>query len=165
LPGELGQPYELHENCRNTVRIAEHCAALVGYQNRYRDGAPVGDAPEIVRVRTLAEALKEAGKRVRLLCMPNQGGLEMSQVAVLAPGFTERHWPAHFDTIPLTQSFEQWRRAECVLIASWSRFKGLEADAIVIIEVPTKDETHVDANRYVARSRAKHLLTVIEVGP
>lgn len=163
LPGELGQPFELLENCRNTVRIGEHCAALVGYENRHRDGAPVGDAPEIVRVRTLAEALKEAGRRVRLLCMSNQGGLRMSQVAVLAPGFTEKSWPAHFDTIPLTKSFDQWRRNECVLIASWSRFKGLEADAIVIIDVPAKDPCHVEANKYVARSRAKHLLTVIEV--
>jgi hypothetical protein len=163
LPGELDRPYELHENCRNTVRIAEHCAALVGYENRYRDDAPVGDAPETVSVRTLAEAFKEAGRRVRLLCMPNQGGLQMSQVAVLAPGFTEKSWPAHFETIPLTKSFDQWWRKECVLIASWSRFKGLEADAIVIIEVPTKGDAHIDANRYVARSRAKHLLTIIEV--
>jgi DNA helicase IV len=62
-----------------------------------------------------------------------------------------------------TRSFEQWRRSECVRIASWSRFKGLEADAIVIIEVPSKDGVNVDANRYVARSRAKHLLTIIEV--
>ena len=163
LPGELGQPFELPENCRNTVRIAEHCAALVGYENKYRDGAPVGDEPEMLRVRTLADAFREAGKRVRALCMPNLGGLKMSQVAVLAPGFTEKKWPAHFDTIPLTKSFEQWNREECVLIASWSRFKGLEADAIVIIETPSSDDAKDKANRYVARSRAKHLLTVIQV--
>ena len=145
------------------MRIAEHCAALVGYENRYRDGAPVGDAPETVRVRTLAEAFKEAGRRVRLLCMPNQGGLKMSQVAVLAPANRERSWPWNFETIPLTKSLEQWRRGESVLIVSWGRFKGLEADAVVIIELPPKDDPHLDANRYVARSRAKHLLTIIEV--
>lgn len=164
VPGELGRPYELQENCRNTVRIAEHCAGLAGYENRCRESAPVGDAPVIVRTRTLSAAFKEAGKRVRLLCMKNQGGLKMSQVAVLTPGFTERHWPAHFDTISLTQSFDEWRRGTGVLIASWSRFKGLEADAIVIIEAPAKDNTYVNANKYVARSRAKHLLIVIEVG-
>lgn len=163
FPGELGKPFELPENCRNTVRIAAHCAALVGYENRYREGAPIGDEPEIVRVRTLADALREAGRRVRSLCMPNLGGLRMSQVAVLAPGFTERKWPVNFDTIPLTKSFEQWGRDECVLIASWSRFKGLEADAIVIIEMPPIDDVKEDANRYVAHSRAKHLLTIIEV--
>lgn len=163
LPPELGRPYELHENCRNTVRIAEHCAALGGYENRCREGAPAGDAPETVKARTLTEAFREAGRRVRLLCMMNQAGLKMSQVALLTPGFTEKYWPTHFDSIPLTQSFEKWRRGEGVLIASWSRFKGLEADAIVIIEAPMKDKAYVNANRYVARSRAKHLLTVIEV--
>lgn len=163
LPGELGQPYELPVNCRNTIRIATHCASLVGYENQVRDGAPMGDEPEIQRVRTLADAFREAGKRIRALCMPNLGGLKMSQVAVLAPGFTEKKWPAHFDTIPLTKSFGQWGQGECVLITSWSRFKGLEADAIVIIETPMDDDAKENANRYVARSRAKHLLTVIEV--
>ena len=163
LPGELGKPFELPENCRNTARIAAHCAALVGYESKYRDGAPMGDEPEIMRVNTLADAFREAGKRVRVLCMPNLGGLRKSQVAVLAPGFTEKKWPVHFDTIPLTRSFEQWSRDECALIASWSRFKGLEADAIVIIETPANDDAKRNANRYVARSRAKHLLTIIEV--
>jgi hypothetical protein len=96
--------------------------------------------------------------------MSNQGGLQMSQVAVLAPGLTEKSWPAHVATsIPLTKNFEEWRRNGAVLIASWSRFKGLEADAIVIIEAQTKDNANLDANRYVARSRAKHLLSIIEV--
>ena len=37
------------------------------------------------------------------------------------------------------KNFEQWARGECVLIASSSRFKGLEADAIVVTETPSKD--------------------------
>ena len=48
---------------------------------------------------------------------------------------------------------------------SWARFKGLEADAIILIETDTSDTLRSRANRYVARSRAKHLLTIIEVGP
>lgn len=162
VPAELGHPYDLMENCRNTVRIGQHCAALVGYEARSREGAPMGDDPETVTVRTLPEAFKEAGRRVRLLCKQDQGGLKMSQVAVLTPGFTERYWPTSFDTVPLTQDFDVWRRGAGVLIASWSRFKGLEADAIVIIEAPTRDG-YGNANQYVARSRAKHLLTAIEV--
>jgi hypothetical protein len=46
--------------------------------------------------------------------------------------------------------------------ASWSRFKGLEADAIVIIETAGDNDARERANRYVARSRAKHLLTVVQ---
>lgn len=94
--------------------------------------------------------------------MPNAGGLNPSQVAVLAPGDSERQWPEDFQTVPITRDFDAWSRRKGVLLASWSRFKGLEADAIVIIETPSDDDARERANRYVARSRAKHLLTVIQ---
>ena len=87
----------------------------------------------------------------------------MSQVAVLAPGFSSGDWPDQFGAIPATKSFEEWDGNKGVLIASWHRFKGLEADAIVTIETPARDDARERVNRYVARSRAKHLLMVIVV--
>ena len=65
--------------------------------------------------------------------------------------------------MPLTRNFDQWRKNKGVLLASWSRFNGLEADAIVTIEIPGIDDGRENANRYVAHSRAKHLRTVIQV--
>ena len=50
---ELGESYELPEHCSNTVRIAENCAPLVGQETRSRDGVPVGDEPEVVRIIVL----------------------------------------------------------------------------------------------------------------
>jgi DNA helicase IV len=50
------------------------------------------------------------------------------------------------------------------LTTSWARFKGLEADAIVIVEMMAQDSAQERANRYVAESRAKQLLTVVQVG-
>jgi len=163
IPSELGPAFELPVNCRNTIRIAEHCAGLVNQPNKVRDGAPMGDAPEFVRATNISNAFQLAGKRVREWCMPNAGGLKPHQVAVLAPGNTERDWPANFQTVPVTKDFDSWRKGKGVLIASWARFKGLEADAIVIVEIVAPDTDHERTNRYVARSRAKHLLTVIQV--
>ena len=162
LPDELGPPYPLPTNCRNTVRIAAHCAALVGHDNQTREDAPRGEEPEIISVATLREAVRAVGKRIRELCLRNRGGLKPSQVAVLAPASVEELWPKQFATIPLTRDFEEWRQDEGVLIATWGRFKGLEADAVVIIETPMRNEARETTSRYVARSRAKHLLTVIE---
>jgi hypothetical protein len=150
-------------NCRNTVSIAEHCAGLVNQQNKVRDGAPLGDKPEFLRAQGLRDAFQMAGKRVREWCMPNFGGLKPSQVAVLAPGGTNREWPKDFQTVAIARTFEGWRENNGVLLETWNRFKGLEADAIVIIETASEDDARERANRYVARSRAKHLLTVVQV--
>ena len=81
---------------------------------------------------------------------------------MLAPGFSSDDWPAQFGAIPATNCFEEWSEDKGVLIASWHRFKGLEADAIVMIETPVREDASERVNRYVARSRAKHLLSVVE---
>lgn len=164
LPEELGEAYELPENCRNTARIAAHCAALVGHEHRVREGAPLGDEPRIERVESVAEAFRAAGKHVRSLCMTPQSGLARSQVAVLAASATQQQWPESLGGVRLTRDLDEWQRGHAVLLDTWGRFKGLEADAIVLIETPVRDRKWQAINRYVARSRAKHLLTVIEVG-
>ena len=95
--------------------------------------------------------------------MPDLERLGFSQVAVLAPGISSVDWPDQFAAIPAKMSFEEWGEDKGVLIASYYRFTGLEADAILTIEMPVKDDARERVNRYVARSRAKYLLMVIEV--
>ena len=78
-------------------------------------------------------------------------------------GSTVPEDPDRFGGVPLTRDLDEWRRGDAVLLDTWGRFKGLEADAIVLIETPMRNPKWRATNRYVARSRAKHLLTVIEV--
>ena len=162
LPSELGPPYPLPKNCRNTARIAEHCAELIDEPAQIMEGAPEGDAPEIINSPNLDQALREAAKKVRAWCTSAAGGLKHSQVAVLLSGHTQNKWPKDFQTVPATREFKSWRKNEGVLVTSWRRFKGLEADAIVIVEAADKQNSSSD--QYVARSRAKHVLTIIQVG-
>lgn len=163
IPGELGTPYSLTVNCRNTVRIAEHCAALVGIEHQVHATAPEGDDPVMTESRSLKEAFQVAGRSVRKWCMPQHGGLRLSQVAVLAPGSAAADWPEDFKTIKTTRDLDRWRAGEAVLITSPGKFKGLEADAVIIIEAPKSDPELERTNRYVARSRAKHLLEIIQL--
>ena len=65
--------------------------------------------------------------------------------------------------MPTTTDFDEWRANKGVLISTWGRFKGLEADAVVILEPQSSAIEIDDSSRYVARSRAKHLLLIIEV--
>lgn len=163
IPAELGEPFCLPVNCRNTVSIAGHCADIVKQEIPVKSSSPEGDKPRLIRKKNLKEAFTEAGKQVRLWCMPKEGGLKTSQAAVLAPSYTESCWPQDFQTVPLTRSLDDWRGDRGVLLTTWGRFKGLEADAVCIIEGQGSGKSREAANRYVAHSRAKHLLTVIEV--
>jgi superfamily I DNA and RNA helicase len=163
LPPGLGTAYPLKTNCRNTEKIATHCAGLVDEPSKVRAGAPVGEEPVFATAPNMRDAFSQAGSIVRSWCTGAQSGLRPSQVAVLAAGSSVKYWPHKFDALNVTQDLEKWRKDEGVLLASWSRFKGLEADAVVLIESADGDGIRDQANRYVARSRAKHLLHVIQV--
>jgi len=159
----LGPPFVLPVNCRNTKLIANHCAELIKTQSNSFRGVPDGDPPEFIRAKNFGEALRKAAEKIRQWCMPAAGGLKLSQTAVLVPSGTDAEWPQDFGAVKLTKNFDHWRANRGVLIATWSRFKGLEADAIVIIDKPDENPQIESRNQYVARSRAKHLLVVIEV--
>tara|TARA_Y100001968_G_C19214656_1_gene646544 strand:- start:45 stop:842 length:798 start_codon:yes stop_codon:yes gene_type:complete len=164
IPDELGPPFDLKKNCRNTKLIAEHCAGLIDQEVETQHYAPTGDRPEIIQAADIETAFTQAAKKVRAWCMPGHGRLKLSQVAVLAPGNRISDWPYNFGTIKATRYFDQWRNNQGVLLASWARFKGLEADGIIIIAAHSPQVAeNINAHRYVARSRAKHLLVVIEV--
>ena len=162
LPAELGEPFNLPVNCRNTVKIAKHCADLIGIEPSVRDGAPAGDDPEMLQSPDFKAAFRLAAKKVNEWCQAGKGGLKPSQVAVLAPGSAKENCPDQFGSVPVTTKFDAWRADEGVLLSSAKRFKGLEADAVVIICVPS-DAPDDLMEQYVARSRAKHILVVVEV--
>ena len=162
IPGELGEPFDLPVNCRNTVKIANHCAELVGIEASVREGSPAGDEPELLKAADVKAAFRLAAKKVNEWCMAGKGGLKPSQVAVLGPSSEKENCPEKFGSVPATLEFDAWRTDEGVLLSSAKRFKGLEADAVVIIHTPSDDPEAISV-QYVARSRAKHLLVVIEV--
>ena len=136
LPAELGKPFELPMNCRNTVKIAQHCADLVDIDPSVKDGAPEGDEPEILHAADLNASMQKASKKVREWSASAKGGINYSQVAVLAPSSMHKRVSAKLGNIPTTRSFNAWRKNEGVLFTSTKLFKGLEADAIVILESP-----------------------------
>ena len=149
LPEEVGRPYELQVNCRNTVRIAAHCAALAGYENRMVDGAPQRYEPAVIRAQSIHDAFRQAKQRVVQLCQSGQYGLARSKVAVLVPSVSGVALPTRFGAVPLAQELREWNEGKGVLITSWKRFKGLEADAVVIVEKPgrTGNNARANANR------------------
>jgi hypothetical protein len=169
VPGCLGDPFILPTNCRNTRAIAEHCAGILNIEIPVRDEAPVGVNPHVVTAANRTQMMRLTEKQVLEWCMPGHGGMSPSQVAILTPSEPDDltpPWPSDFKGIKLTKGFQHWRHGKGVLLESWRRFKGLEADALVIAGVDDRVGEHGTgaADYYVASSRAKHLLTIIKIG-
>jgi hypothetical protein len=118
--------------------------------------------PIIESVPDLASAIRTSCKQVRSWITPSGGNLKPEQIAVLTgPGTDNKQWPERVGNIPFVEDFDKWRAGEGILRCTWRRFKGLEADALVLAENRRKDISQAD--RYVATSRAKHLLTVVSI--
>jgi hypothetical protein len=162
LPANMVGPIPLSRNCRNTRRISQWCGKIVHEEFLPFDLTPEGD-----KVRELSEASqKDVLKAVhdQVLEWTQRGGrLKPSQIAILTPQDPPDEWRGEIGTIPLSDSFDRWRCNECVLLSSHRRFKGLEADALILADVPVPDSKQYfsTADYYVACSRAKHHLTVV----
>jgi len=65
--------------------------------------------------------------------------------------------------VPITTDLEKWRAGSAVLFATVRSFKGLEADAIIMLDVPEPDTVPYFSRTdfYVGCSRAKHVLVVV----
>ena len=75
----------------------------------------------------------------------------------------QRRLAGQLGAISATRSREEWSGDKGMPIVSWHRFKWLEDDAILTIEMPVRDDARERVNQYVVRSRANQSLMVFEV--
>lgn len=162
LPANMHGPVSLMRNCRNTRRISQRCGLIVN-----ETFLPFEHTPEGEDVREVSEvSLRDVIRTVReqVLQWTERGGrMKPNQIAILTPQEPVKDWPDKIGTIPLGNDFDRWRRGECILLSSHRRFKGLEADALILADIPKPGVRayFTPADFYVACSRAKHYLTII----
>jgi hypothetical protein len=110
------------------------------------------------------------GERQRVACDQqvrqwlNSGKLKPNQVAVLSPRRQANSSLARIKSLggcPIVDTLPDWREGKGVFFSTVRAFKGLEADALVVIDVGGFSAVLTQADLYVAFSRAKHLLTVL----
>lgn len=158
LPVE-DEPFYLTSNCRNTAPIHE-----AGY--RFYEGTPI-DPPEIHgqdviwsgldKVETQADAV---AKRVHQWI--HVEGLKPEDIAVLVAKRPKRFvyelLNQRAEAAGAEWAFEAHGKAKCVLVDTVARFKGLEAQAVVLwVGDDVVDEAHWET-LYVGTTRAKSLL-------
>lgn len=149
--------YVLMTNCRNTRKIAGVCGRVLGSEIPVSVFAPDGlDA--VIERHAAGQASADAALRKidKLL----NSGLRYSQIAVLS-----RYAPdnSHLGRLtdaahPLTHDLETWRQDRAVWFSSIKAFKGLEAEALILVDLSDFGAGFSRQDLYVACSRARHLL-------
>ena len=160
----LGDPFNLPTNCRNTRAIADKCGEILEVEIATRDDAPKGDEPIVVTLELDFDIKKRVERYI--YDWVKQGRLKPSQVAVLSPNRKDRSSIKDLKVargVHITENLDDWRDNKGVLFSTVKSFKGLEADAVIIIDVPLVEDTSFfkQSDYYVACSRAKHLLVVL----
>ena len=161
---DLGKPYELPTNCRNTRKIAAVCGRIRGIDIRTREDAPEGVMCDIKFAPT--------AENQQRLCQEylsewiGRGKLKPKQVAILSPHDKARSSLARTKSIaktPITLDPSEWQTNGSILFATVRSFKGLEADAVIMLDVlePGTVPYFSTADFYVGCSRAKHLLSIL----
>ena len=167
---DLGTPFLLPVNCRNTERIASRCGEILGKSIPVNRGTPEGRTPKLVEASNSGLQIKEVEKQLKEWMTPSTG-LKCNQVAVVTRGKVPNSSLAGVKSLAghsVTENLSEWRRGAGILLTSLYRFKGLEADALILADVVRPDPGAAPGgfrpqHFYVACSRAKHLLTIVSL--
>lgn len=156
------EPFYLTNNCRNTAPIHE-----AGY--RFYRGNPI-DPPELAGqevIWTAADKLEDQVDAVirRVSQWIKVDGLRTEDVVVLVAkrpkGLPYELLKDLTETIGIEWAFEVHGKSRCVLVDTVARFKGMEAQAVVLwIGDEIIDEAQWETV-YVGTTRAKSVLAVV----
>lgn len=160
----------LEVNCRNSRAIAEFCSEIIQQPIRTRREAVPGrpiTAPS--PGRSAADRCDQV--REWLDRWITEEGLSPSSVAILTPYHRSNQdgclgERSELGSHRLVHTIEQWEAGHGVLVATIKSFKGLESDALLLVDLPPVDSHPVfrTGDYYVACSRAKLDLTILSAG-
>lgn len=159
------KPYALLENCRNTQSISRFCRAIIGNDQRLMGSAPEGELPVLLLAHSVQDQFSSIQQILDQLLKSE--GLQSSQIAVLvAGGITDS---CGFKGInkcgkhQLSSTIQDWKNKKGVLLASSKKFKGLEADVVILTDMPEPGSKGFfsESDLYVSASRGKHRLYLI----
>ena len=147
----------LHRNCRNTAEVFRTSCAIMGLSDvTYNDVH--GERPVISFYQIESEL---AGVVSAFVSRVTSEGIAPEQVAILTARTVASSWvDAGREYGGRALSCERVRGK--VLFTSIRRFKGLEAEAILIVDASVLSLTKEEYRRllYVGSSRARHLLGI-----
>ncbi len=151
----------LSTNCRNTCQIATTSGKPIGLKPNTKKSA-IGDRPVLYIRENIAKSKKQISK---LIDEYRINGYEYSQICILTVKTEEKSILSDCEKIG-THTIARRREKNSVFFTTSRKFKGLESDAIIIIDID-EDTFKTEENKklfYVGTSRAKHSLSLIFTG-
>jgi len=155
--------FSLTVNFRNTRAIAAVVKELGQVDMEPHDRAPDGEPPVVHPMDSPAKTRQRLDELVLRLLQKND--VRPHQIVVLTPHTRERSTLAGLTSlggVPLASSAAD--REGKVLHTTIGAFKGLEADVVILVDIDPSDARCDRRARYVAASRAKHMLYVFAKG-
>jgi hypothetical protein len=156
--------FPLRTNRRNTRAIGEYFSAFVGLDCRYLWSAPAGVDPEIIPYATEAEEKTRAAGKIEWLL---KQGVTPDRVVLIGTHRLERSFLRDDPTLAglRVEAVNDLGLASDPSVLRYStphRFKGLEADVVLLCDVDGNPVSCAPRNLYVAASRAKNRLYVFQ---
>ncbi|MBN1461878.1 MAG: NERD domain-containing protein [Armatimonadetes bacterium] len=151
-------------NCRNTREIAEYAAAFVDAPFRHSSWAVPGEAPSIQKCKSREDARKKLDAIVSRLI---EQSIRPEQIALLSThryGNSTLSGVCDVAGVPVEEMEDDWMRQKRgrVRFSTLHRFKGLDSDVVIFLDVDGSRSAS-PSHQYVAASRAKHRLFVLEM--
>jgi hypothetical protein len=156
-------PFELASNCRNTIQI--HDFAYKNYSGPKVNKPDLAGNP--VQIIMESNQDKQLEKITRLLVdILTKKGVNSSQVVVLIGDNLVKHSKYEMlrnFTLPngIVWSIENGFKVNHVLVDTVKRFKGLEADIVILWGLPDSESKELQEVLYVGSSRAKSELIIV----
>lgn len=161
--GEGLAVFPLRSNRRSTRAIAEFAAQIAKVRVRNPWGVPDGEWPQVARWKDDDEQLSLVAGKVRWLL--EDQGVDLSRIAIVGMHAWERSFLCRAGKaweVPV-QEVDDLGNTElsgALRYATPQRFKGLEADVVLLVDVDGNLPGCRPRNLYVAASRARHRLYV-----
>lgn len=152
----------LNINCRNTFSIADTSGKAINIEPKVKNKAVKGDMPKFY----ICNEQKEINKRLStLISQYRNNGYAYSQICILTVKTEAISILHNVDRIG-NHEIKSIRGNNSVLFTTARKFKGLESDVIIIVDVDEDTFSNEESKRlfYVGASRAKHFLDIIFVG-
>ncbi len=151
----------LNINCRNTYAIADTSGKTIQVTPKVKDKTVKGDMPNFFICGNEKNALKKISS---LIDQYRLNGYKYEQICIITTKTEDKSFMNGIQKIGNHKIFST-RTKDGVLFTTARKFKGLEADVIIVIDVDQNTFIN-DENRrifYVGTSRAKHNLDIIHI--